>query len=217
MQATQPGGNLWKSSGGIFAAVLILAACSWLGCHFYMEHQKRLQVETQLAAEEQARAQAEAEEQARITAVRAAQQREISESTRQMLDAQAYSATHNYGRDSSAGHQPATRQRSAQEDYALAGSIMEDGSNEYRQQNDLAASGLSSNGSRVDQSAMNQSMLAMYEKHCLPFGKGSVEYKHCRADFKQSVLNQCQQVPSGKLNPEQEAQCYAAVNYRAVE
>lgn len=203
--------------------IVAILALSALGLHAFISHQKAIEAEEQELENSQAEA---AAEQQRLQQARAElAQQQIDEKNRELLKAQQQIEPRAYGDGIPTEHRggfvapvpSALPHRSPQEEYELATQIMQSTREQYRRESNLANSGVMSNGVRVNQSELNGSMLAMAEQYCLPLGKGSINYRHCRANHKQAMLNQCPQVPTQNLNAEQIAQCFAARNYRIVE
>jgi len=205
--------TFWESTNGHVTAMIAVVAVSWALLHFFIEHQRAIEAKQAEMEANEAAATQQTQDQERQNAEQPQAQQQPS--VRSFSDASNTVVEHRGG--FVAPVPSAIPHRSPQQEYELASQIMESTSAENRREQAIANSGVLSNGQLVDQGALDESWLDMYEQHCLHFGKGSINYRHCRADFKQIIMNQCNQFPPGNQTAEQEAQCYAARSYQIVD
>lgn len=123
--------------------------------------------------------------------------------------------------------QPAASKRSVQEEYEMASRIMESTAIASHQTKISEQVIRTRYGAFPDQLSFNYWWLNRYESECLWQGRGTINYRHCRATWKQQWLDECRDrvlrfegLSSAQRDIEQpikEAQCYAANNYQIVE
>lgn len=122
---------------------------------------------------------------------------------------------------------PAAPKRSVQEEYEMASRIMESTASESQRARQSGQLIQNRYGSFPDQLSFNYWWLDRYENECLSQRPGTIDYRYCRATWKQQWLDECRDrtlrfegLPSAQRDierPIKEAQCYAANNYQVVE
>lgn len=122
---------------------------------------------------------------------------------------------------------PVVHKRTVQEEYEMASRIMES-TTQLNRAAQAASNRVSYGGYYFDdQMSFDRWWLNNLERICLSQVVGSINYRDCRANVKGNALDECRQrklrfegLPSqqrDQTRPINEAQCYAANNYRIVE